>query len=404
MPQFKSQPAEPQAKPRIWCLMAEKRGDNGQVERVADALESQMGWSCERRQLVVPPAYQRRKPPVAPSLEAIDRAQSDPLEPPWPDLIITSGRRPANAALWIKQQSGGRCRLVLLGKPSGAMDAFDLIIASAETLLAPLPQVLPIQMPLMGVDPKRLAAARERWQGRLEQAPRPRVVFLLGGPTLPFVFDRSLLNRLQAEVDRCLASNASVYLVASRRTPAQFMARLRAQLPPQVTLYDWAQAQEENPYLGLLALADRFVVTGDSISMMVEVAKQGKPLEILPLATGWLGRLDLWRRGLAAWFFRPARHVSLWADLRLSLGRGLFRLGLLQQTRHFPRFHQSLVDAGIARWAGTPKLDDKASDTEVPAALRQSQRDIMHIVTRIAALLGSEFKPGERGANPTEEA
>lgn len=400
MPQLK--PAEPQATPRIWCLMADKRGDNGQVERIADALEAQLGWRCERRQLVVAPEYQTRKPPVAASLAAIDRAQSDPLEGPWPDLIITSGRRPANAALWIKEQSGGHCRLVLLGKPSGAMDAFDLIIASAETLLAPLPQVLPIQMPLMGVDPKRLAEARQQWQKRLEQAPRPRVVFLLGGPTLPFVFDRSLLNRLQAEVDRCLASNASVYIVASRRTPWHFMTELSAQVPPQVALYDWAQAQEENPYLGLLALADRFVVTGDSISMMVEVAKQGKPLEILPLATGWWGRLDLWRRGLAAWFFRPARQGSLWADLRLSLGRGLFRLGLLQQTRHFPRFHQSLVDAGIASWAGTPRLENDAPDTEVPAALRQSQRDIMDIVTRIAALLSPGVKPGGRGANPTK--
>jgi len=404
MSQRESQPAKSQGAPRIWCLMADKRGDNGQVERIADALEAQLGWRCERRQLVVAPEYQTRKPPVAASLAAIDRVQSDPLEAPWPDLIITSGRRPANAALWIKEQSEGHCRLVLLGKPSGAMDRFDLIIASAETLLAPLPQVLPIQMPLMGVDPQGLAAARERWQERLDQAPRPRVAFLLGGPTLPFVFDQSLLNRLQAEVHHCLASGASVYLVASRRTPTEFMAQLRDRLPPQVICYDWAQAQEENPYLGLLALADRFVVTGDSISMMVEVAKLGKPLAILPLATGWWGRLDLWRRGLAAWFFRPASTASRAAGLRLALARGLLRLGLLQQTRHFPRFHQSLVDAGIARWAGAARVATDESDHEPgpPPALRQSQRDLTNIVNRIAALPGSEVKA--RVADSTPEA
>ena len=240
-------PAESQTAPRIWCLMADKRGDNGQVERIADALETQLGWFCERRQLVVAPAYQKRKPPVAASLAVVDRDQSDPLGPPWPDLIITSGRRPANVALWIKEQSAGRCRLVLLGKPSGAMDAFDLIIASAETLLAPLPQVLPIHMPLMGVDAKHLEAARKEWRQRLERDPRPRVVFLLGGPTLPFVFDRGLVTRIQAEVNRWLASGASLYLISSRRTPADFMARLREHLPVDVMSYDMARAQDENP-------------------------------------------------------------------------------------------------------------------------------------------------------------
>ena len=35
--------------------------------------------------------------------------------------------------------------------------------------------------------------------------------------------------------------------------------------------------------LGLLALGSRFVVTGDSISMLVEVARLGKPLAIAPV-------------------------------------------------------------------------------------------------------------------------
>ena len=37
----------------------------------------------------------------------------------------------------------------------------------------------------------------------------------------------------------------------------------------------------DNPYLGLLAHGDRFVVTGDSISMLVEVARLAKPRIVL---------------------------------------------------------------------------------------------------------------------------
>ena len=45
----------------------------------------------------------------------------------------------------------------------------------------------------------------------------------------------------------------------------------------------------ENPYQGLLALADHFVVTTDSLSMMVEVARLGRPLSLFALGLAVLG-------------------------------------------------------------------------------------------------------------------
>ena len=57
---------------------------------------------------------------------------------------------------------------------------------------------------------------------------------------------------------------------------------IAAALPTGARLYRW-DAGGDNPYHALLGLADRFVVTGDSISMMVEVARLGKPLAIFAL-------------------------------------------------------------------------------------------------------------------------
>ena len=45
--------------------------------------------------------YVDGKPWVRPSLHHIDLARSDALEPPWPDLIITVGRRPSMAATGV---------------------------------------------------------------------------------------------------------------------------------------------------------------------------------------------------------------------------------------------------------------------------------------------------------------
>ena len=39
----------------------------------------------------------------------------------------------------------------------------------------------------------------------------------------------------------------------------------------------------ENPYLGILALADRLIVTGESISMISEALVTGRPVHVLPL-------------------------------------------------------------------------------------------------------------------------
>jgi hypothetical protein len=75
------------------------------------------------------------------------------------------------------------------------------------------------------------------------------------------------------------------------------VSALQNHLPAGAVLYRWAPDRpEDNPYLALLGLADRFIVTGDSISMMVEVARRGRPLAIfeLPYQNGpatWIRRL-----------------------------------------------------------------------------------------------------------------
>ncbi|HFD81344.1 MAG TPA: nucleoside-diphosphate sugar epimerase, partial [Gammaproteobacteria bacterium] len=176
-----SVPSQKQGQPRLWLLLGDKQGDNGQVYSVVEAL----GWDYQLKHLHMLDRYVLGKPPVGPSLAHIDRDRSDPLEPPWPDLIITIGLRPSNVALWIREQSGGRTRIVLLGKPSGMMKRFDLIVASAENHFPKLPNVLPVSLPLMRVDEQAVAAAATEWRARLATLPRPLIGVMVGGPTGP---------------------------------------------------------------------------------------------------------------------------------------------------------------------------------------------------------------------------
>ena len=343
--------SEPQ--PRIWLLLGNKKGDNGQVETIAAAIESQLGWHCERKDIQVREPFLFGKAKVGPTLYHIERDQSDPLEAPWPDLIITVGRSPANVALWVKQQSGGRSRIALVGKPSGFMEHFDLIITSAETLPAPYPNVLRINMPLMRINQAAIDQGAKDWQERFSTLPHPLVGIMVGGPTNPFVFNRSVTDKLVEEAGRIIAEGGTPYFTTSRRTPPAITDQLKRRLPKQAILYDWNDSGADNPYMGLLGLADRFVVTGDSISMMVEVIHLKKPLQILPLPTGLLGGLDQARRSLARWLYQPP-DGNLGSRLRIGLAHLIYRTYMIRHTRHYPGFHQLLVDLKLATWLGEP--------------------------------------------------
>jgi mitochondrial fission protein ELM1 len=333
-----------EAAPRVWLVLGDKRGDNSQVEVVAEAL----GWPCERKSLQMRAPYVVGKPWVRPSLHHIDLARSDPLEPPWPDLVITIGRRPSMAALWIAKQSGGRTKLVLLGKPSGMTRRFDLVVTGAENQMPALPNIMQVTLPLMRVDEEAVAAAAAYWRPRLADLPRPLIGFLIGGPTGPFVFDKEVTARLLELIGQVAAAGGTPYVTTSRRTPEAAIMALQAGLPEGGRLFRWTPEAPDNPYLGLLGLADRFVVTGDSISMMVEIAGLQKPLAILELPCSWLGRLDMTRRTAIRRMF----DIRDAGSLRRAVVRGLHRIGLLSQTRDFEAFYQLLIERGLAVRAG----------------------------------------------------
>ena len=361
---------------RVWLLLGDKPGDNAQVEAVVEALD----WSCERKMLHWRAPYATSKPRFRITLDHVDRGRSAPLEPPWPDLILTIGRRPSMVALWVKEQSAGQSRIVLFGKPSGLVASFDLVVAGAEVQLPAMANVLPIRLPLMRARGEAIAEAVALWQPRFAALPRPLIGLLVGGPTLPFVFDRRVsaqLCRLAAEI---AAEGGTPYVTTSRRTPHAVVEHLRTQLPERARLFQWTPESADNPYLALLGLADGFIVTGDSVSMLAEVVRARKPLAILELPLGRFGVIDQARRSLLRRLFQhgggPGRLVAAAAT----------RAGLLAATRDFRAFHQMLFDAGLAVPADEPLAPPKSA---VPD-------DLSAVVARINGLIDARTRADAR--------
>ena len=231
-------------------------------------------------------------------------------------------------------------------------DDYDLVVYSAENLFPPLTNLQAISLPLMRVDEAQIAQAACEWEPRFRDLPRPLIAFLVGGPTGPFVFHSSTTRRLLDYIERIVGEGGGTpYITTSRRTPPNVVAALRAGLPPGARFFAWSADAADNPYRGLLGLADGFVVTGDSISMMVEVIRLRKPLAIFPLAVSALGSLDQSRRAFTRWLFNPESDGGLADWLRQGLAGTLYRLRLVSQTRDFTAFHDMLVSKRLATYA-----------------------------------------------------
>lgn len=352
--------------PRTWLVLGDKPGDNRQVEIIAERLP----WPFERRNVIPKPEWAFNKPRVRPTLAIFDEARSDELTAPWPDLILTIGRRPSSAALWVQAQNGGRTRIVLVGKPSGAIGPYDLVIASAEQFLPPLPTVMTIGLPLMRVDPAAVAAGVADWTPCFAGLPRPWLAVLLGGPTGPFLFDAALTRRVHDAIREFGEKRGgTAFIVTSRRTPEAVIEGIRSGLPSNARLFAWGDTAAGNPYAALLGMADAALVTADSISMQTEVARQGLPLGIIPLATRWWGGLDRGRR-------RALRRLST-GPLK-GLANGLARLGLPMQIRDFEAFQDGLVAKGLASRGLTPPAKSTGSAGD----------EVEAVVRRIEALVG----------------
>jgi mitochondrial fission protein ELM1 len=270
------------------------------------------------------------------------------------------------AALWVQDQSGRRARIVLLGRPKRWAERFALIIAPRQFKIPPRPNLVQLDLPLLRADPAAVAAAGEAWRHRLAGLERPLTAVLIGGETKPFRFDAAVARDLLAELARIRAHDGgTLYLSTSRRTRPDVVAALADGLPPGALIYRWsAETAADNPFLALLAHADRFVVTGDSVSMMVEVASLGRPLAIVALPTG-TSLLDRVRASLTR------------LDLPAAIVHGLHRLGIVGYGRDLGEIRRALVERGLAVPLGTPFGSSGAVLPDELAPVAARIRDLM---------------------------
>lgn len=210
------------------------------------------------------------------------RLESERLAPPWPDIVISCGRRSARASI-AARRAGGDFLAVHVQDPRGPARAFDLIVAMAHDEIRTGPRVIKVATALHDLTDENLAEAGAYWADRLAHLGHPLVGVVIGGDLKGRPFTPADSDRLISGLRRLIReAGAGLAITPSRRTPAWMLRQLATTFAehPRVFLWDLAG---DNPYRGILALADRLVVTSDSVSMVSEAIASHHPVEVLDL-------------------------------------------------------------------------------------------------------------------------
>ena len=220
---------------------------------------------------------------------------SDALTPPWPDILITCGRRSVPLSLAIRQESGGKTFIVHIQNPTVPTSTFHMIVAPKHDGFTG-PNVHLTHGALHRVTAARMKDDAKKFTPLYAHLPRPLVGVLIGGSNQRYGH-YGMKEQEMADLGNKLRqlheeSGAGLAVTASRRTDAATMRVLRHKLVDVPAIFWDGQNKklggdsDENPYYGILGLADLVVASCDSISMVSEACSTGKPVLVMHFPGG----------------------------------------------------------------------------------------------------------------------
>ena len=269
-----------------WIVHDGKAGLETHCTGLAEAL----GLKAERR-LVSPRRFWSALMPYGPvdPLEQPHKAGS-PIAPPYPDILISSGRRALPYVREVKRQSDGKTFTIFLQDPVIGAKAADLICVPWHDKLRGA-NVVPTLTTPHSLTAARLAAARAAPDPRLARLKGQTLALVLGGKSQHHdLVEQDARKLADIALRHATQDGLSLIVTPSRRTPAPVLAAISAALyaaglgEDRHFVWDFSG---ENPYVAMLALAGKIIVTGDSVNMVSEACATGRPVYVyLPSGKG----------------------------------------------------------------------------------------------------------------------
>lgn len=297
---------------RVWALLGPHRGDNNQILALAEAL----GLPFEEKWLRYNQLRRLQPALLGATFRSVAADARDQLEGQPPDLTISTGLRSVPVVRELRRRSGGTMRAVHLGYPRISPKHFDLVVPTPEYPVPDAPNVVRIPFALSPLakepaDPVEVAS--------IEEMPRPRRLFVLGGPTLYWELpETEIVGSLRQLIGIAERDGGSVLAIGSPRTPARLLSSVGQELKVAKVPTFMAPREGSPSYRAMVESADELYVTADSVAMVADAVNSRKPVGIVPIAKSALGRavMTITDRIRPGKRLRPRDLRFFWASLR----------------------------------------------------------------------------------------
>ncbi len=272
----------------VWALLDDKAGHNSQVLGVCDAL----GLPYQKKKLFYNEKAKKPNFLKFNGINTIDSLKSDNLTAPWPDILISCGRKQAPVAKRIKKlakKNGKHCHTTHLMWPGAScFSSFDLVAIPTHDNIAKIYKNSKRIIRTLGspnsITNNFLLQEYKIWSRTIGELPSPKLSVLIGGDSKKTSFTmkhaKDLINIL---TDIVAGLKGSVLVTTSRRTDPEVTSFLKDELNRRIGRYlhfhEYGSTRA-NPFFAYLQISDMIVVTGDSISMCSEACSTGTPVFI----------------------------------------------------------------------------------------------------------------------------
>ena len=266
-------------KPRpalCWVITEGHIGLVNQALGVAEAL----GTEIVQKNVSARQPWRRLPPRLWLRRKGFMALQGDALMPPWPDAVVSCGGQAAFAAHLIRDASDGEVFTIHVQRPPLPASAFDALVVPKHDELTG-PNVIVTDGAVHRVTRAKLDNAATRFAPLYAHLPKPRVAVLIGGSNNRYRLAAARMKILADQLAALAEGGAGLMVTPSRRTEPEAAAILKSALAGR-SAHVW-DGNGENPYFGLLALADAILVTRDSVSMTSEAVFTGKPVHVVDL-------------------------------------------------------------------------------------------------------------------------
>lgn len=293
------------ADPQVWVVSEGHAGMENQGIGIAEALA--LPFVVKRVRFRFP--WSVMAPRVPGNVLAKLAPDASQIAPPWPRILIGTGRQSIPVSVAVKRLSGGKTFTVQTQAPRYRLDAFDLVVPPLHDGVEG-PNVFPVIGAPHRISDAALAKARSDFAAQFAKLQVPRVGVLIGGNSKAHRLSDARAATVAQQLAALARGGASLMVTLSRRTPESAATIIRKALAP-TSAFVW-DGTGINPYVGILAHADALLVTEDSIAMMTEAAATGAPVHLIALDGGKPKfdsfKAELIRRGIARPFDGSLAH------------------------------------------------------------------------------------------------